>query len=134
MEGIWMKKLVIHLGLYIIAVIWFLVGVIIADNMYAISQRTYTGIIELYAFIAFWFGLSFLLTLIRSRMSVSMPVKAVMIASAVSLAVSVVIVAVTFNYIMLHFYFGNLFFLLMLLAIVADLFDMVCAAVRKNRT
>lgn len=128
-----MKKLVIHLGLYIIAVIWFLVGVIIADNMYAISQRTYTGIIELYAFIAFWFGLSFLLTLIRSRMSVSMPVKAVMIASAVSLAVSVVIVAVTFNYIMLHFYFGNLFFLLMLLAIVADLFDMVCAALRKNR-
>ena len=128
-----MKKLVIHLGLYIITTVWFLVGVIIADNMYAISQRTYTGIIELYAFIAFWFGLSFLLTLIRSRMSVSMPVKAVMIASAVSLAVSVVIVAVTFNYIMLHFYFGNLFFLLMLLAIVADLFDMVCAALRKNR-
>lgn len=128
-----MKKLVIHLGVYIIAVIWFLVGVIIADNMYAISQRTYTGIPQLYAFIAFWFGLSFLLTLIRSRMSVSMPVKAVMIASAVSLAVSVVIVAVTFNYIMLHFYFGNLFFLLMLLAIVADLFDMVCAALRKNR-
>ena len=133
MEGIWMKKLVIHLGLYIITTVWFLVGVIIADNMYAISQRTYTGIIELYAFIAFWFGLSFLLTLIRSRMSISMPVKAVMIASAVSLAVSVVIVAVTFNYIMLHFYFGNLFFLLMLLAIVADLFDMVCAALRKNR-
>ncbi len=128
-----MKKLVIHLGLYIITTVWFLVGVIIADNMYAISQRTYTGIIELYAFIAFWFGLSFLLTLIRSRMSISMPVKAVMIASAVSLAVSVVIVAVTFNYIMLHFYFGNLFFLLMLLAIVADLFDMVCAALRKNR-
>ena len=128
-----MKKVVIRLGVYIIAVIWFLVGVIIADNMYAISQRTYTGIIELYAFIAFWFGLSFLLTLIRSRMSISMPVKAVMIASAVSLAVSVVIVAVTFNYIMLHFYFGNLFFLLMLLAIVADLFDMVCAALRKNR-
>lgn len=128
-----MKKLVIHLGLYIIAVIWFLVGVIIADNMYAISQRTYTGIPQLYAFIAFWFGLSFLLTLIRSRMSVSMPVKAVLIASAVSLAVSVVIVAVTFNYIMLHLYFGNLFFLLMLLAIVTDLFDMVCAALRKNR-
>lgn len=133
MEGIWMKKLVIHLGLYIIAVIWFLVGVIIADNMYAISQRTYTGIIELYAFIAFWFGLSFLLTLIRSRMSVSMPVKAVMIASAVSLVISIVVVVVSYLPVFMRFYFGNLFFLLVLLAIVADLFDMVCAALRKNR-
>ena len=66
-------------------------------------------------------------------MSVSMPVKAVMIASAVSLVISIVVVVVSYLPVFMRFYFGNLFFLLVLLAIVADLFDMVCAALRKNR-
>ncbi len=127
-----MKKLIKFIILYLLTIIWGFVGNIVTDNIYAICQRTYTGIYQLYTFIAFWFGLSFLLMLIRSKLSVSMQTKMVLISGAVSLIVSIVLVATTFSYIMLRFYFGGLLYLLLLLTIVTDLFDMVYALVTKK--
>ncbi len=127
-----MKHIVIRLGVYILSIIWIFAGVIIADNMYAVTQQTYSGLTELYAFLAFWVGLSFLLLLLRSRMSVSMPVKPVLIASAVSLVISAVVAVLSFTPVFMRFYFGNLFFLLLLMTLIADLFDMASAAITKN--
>lgn len=125
-----MKKVIIRFVLYLITISWIIGGFFIDRTISAEIQRTYTGMWNLIIFDGFWYFLLALLVLIRSRMSVSMPVKTVMISSGVCLVVSAVgLIYGFFN----SPYIYSLYMLVML-PVAADLFDMVCAAVRKNRT
>ena len=125
-----MKKVIIRFVLYLITIGWIIGGFAIHRSIDAVIQRTYTGMWNLIIFDAVWYLLLSLLVLIRSRMSVSMPVKTVMISSGVCLVVSAVgLIYGFFN----SPYIYSLYMLVML-PVAADLFDMVCAAVRKNRT
>lgn len=124
-----MKKVIIRFALYLITIGWIIGGFFIDRSIDAVIQRTYTGMWNLIIFDGFWYFLLSLLVLIRSKMSVSMPVKAVMISSGVCLVVS--IVGLVVGYFNSPFIFN--LYLLVMLPIAADLFDMVCAALRKNR-
>ena len=124
-----MKKVVIRFALYLITISWIIGGFFIDRTISAEIQRTYTGMWNLIIFDGFWYFLLALLVLIRSRMSASMPVKTVMISSGVCLVVS--IVGLVVGYFNSPFIFN--LYLLVMLPVTADLFDMVCAALRKNR-
>ena len=125
-----MKKVVIRFALYLITIGWIIGGFFIDRTISAEIHRTYTGMWNLIIFDAVWYLLLSLLVLIRSRMSVSMPVKTVMISSGVCLVVS--IVGLVVGYFNSPFIFN--LYLLVMLPVTADLFDMVCAALRKKHT
>lgn len=125
-----MTKIIIRFALYLITIGWIIGGFFIDRSIDAVIRRTYTGMWNLIIFDGFWYFLLALLVLIRSRMSVSMPVKAVMISSGVCLVVS--IVGLVVGYFNSPFIFN--LYLLVMLPVAADLFDMVCAALRKKHT
>ena len=124
-----MKKVVIRFALYLITISWIIGGFAIHRSIDAAIHRTYTGMWNLIIFDGFWYFLLALLVLIRSRMSVSMPVKTVMISSGVCLVVS--IVGLVYGFFNSPYIYS--LYLLVMLPVAADLFDMVCAALRKNR-
>lgn len=126
-----MKQTAICTVLYFITAILIFGGFTIAENIYASLLRTYSGLPELYAFLALWCGLTFLLLLLRSRLSVSMPAKAIAISSCISLAVSIAAAILSFYASLMSMHFGNIFYLLILLTLLQDLFDIIGCAIHK---
>lgn len=126
-----MKQTAIRTVLYFITAILIFGGFTIAENIYASLLRTYSELPELYAFLALWCGLTFLLLLLRSRLSVSMPAKAIAISSCISLAVSIAAAILSFYASLMSMHFGNIFYLLILLTLLQDLFDIIGCAIHK---